>query len=288
MSMTFATDVIINNGYKLNDARIFYGTIGSTSTDASATTKTVVCSNFKSTDLVKGVALFVNVGITNTGAVDSLKFNVNSTGEKVVKCLLNGTLANLPAASYLLGNETYLFFYDGTSWVTTVNRDNDSSVKTRQTLQTGDALRPILLSYAQTSSTTGNVDNITYRNNTIYANPATGQIYSKSKPVLIGEYSASSAPSSPVTGQLWLKDVGMSIEEAKVLIVSTGTISSLPTTITDSNIKEDMVVINKYDAVGDLSMQGSDLTVITTDGSATISGTLNGSTNITLYLMRAR
>lgn len=286
MSMTFATDVIINNGYTLNDARIFYGTIGSTSTDASATTKTVVCSNFKSSDFVKGTAIFINVGITNTGAVDSLKFDVNGTGAKAVKCLLNGTLANLPSASYLLVDETYLFFYDGTSWVTTVNRDNNNTTSCRQTLQTGDAMRPILLSYATTSSTTSNIDNVTYRNNTIYANPSTGQIYSKSKPVLIGEYSASSAPSSPITGQLWLKQAPMSIEEAKVLVVSTGVVSSLPKTITNASITSDMEVIKSQ--LSNPNFQEGDLTVTTVDGSLTITGTISDSTSITLWLMRGR
>lgn len=195
---------------------------------------------------------------------------------------------NLPTASsgttYGPGTNGQVMKSNGTTVYWASDSNSDTNVK--QTNTTGNANYSVLLSY--TANTTTEKTEQARKNSTVYVNTSTGQLYSKSKPVIIGEYSASSAPSSPVTGQLWLKDAGMTIEEAKVLIVNTGTVSSLPTTITDSNITSDMVVINQYGAVGTPSMQGSDLTVTTTDGSVTISGTLSGSTNITLYLMRSR
>ena len=74
-------------------------------------------------------------------------------------------------------------------------------------------------------------------------------------------------------------------DEAKVLILS-ATVSSLPTTISNSSITSDMVVL-KSD-FSDPSAQVGDLTVTTSDGSLTIAGTLSSSTTITLYLLRSR
>lgn len=201
---------------------------------------------------------------------------------------------NLPTASngttYGPGTNGQVMKSNGTTvyWAS----DSDTNTKVTQTNRTTNATYNVLFS-VDTYTTTAKT-NSTYKSNNLIFNPSTGlltvsgDVNSHGKPCVYGQYSASTAPSSPVTGQIWLKNAGMSIEEAKVLIVSTGTVSSLPTTITDSNITSDMVVINKYDAVGTPSMQGSDLTVTTADGSATISGTLNGSTNITLYLMKSR
>lgn len=201
---------------------------------------------------------------------------------------------NLPTASngttYGPGTNGQVMKSNGTTvyWAS----DSNSDVNVKQTNRTTNATYNVLFSVD--TYTTTEKTNSTYKSNNLIFNPSTGlltvsgDVNSHGKPCVYGQYSASTAPSSPVTGQIWLKNAGMSIEEAKVLVVNTGTVSSLPTTITDSNIKSDMVVINKYDAVGTPSMQGSDLTVTTADGSATISGTLNGSTNITLYLMKSR
>lgn len=52
----------------------------------------------------------------------------------------------------------------------------DADTKARQTLLSTNTNRPLLMSYGQTNNTTGNVDNITYRNNSIYANPSKGSI----------------------------------------------------------------------------------------------------------------
>lgn len=52
----------------------------------------------------------------------------------------------------------------------------NTDTKVRQTLSTTNKNYPLLMSYAESSSTTANIDNVSYRANTIYANPSTGNI----------------------------------------------------------------------------------------------------------------
>ena len=94
--------------------RMFYGTC---STAASGVTKTVVCPAFTSSDLVKGVIVYVTFDNTNTGAVGSLKMNVNGTGDLPVKKIYINTIANLVHAGEIIKDQTYMFQYDGTNWV---------------------------------------------------------------------------------------------------------------------------------------------------------------------------
>lgn len=64
-------------------------------------------------------------------------------------------------------------------------------------------------------------------------------------------------------------------------VTKTG-VSTLPTTITNSNILAKHVCTKAV--LSDPSAQTSDWTVTTSSGSAVISGTINGTTDITLYL----
>lgn len=75
-------------------------------------------------------------------------------------------------------------------------------------------------------------------------------------------------------------------ETREVLVVTVASFSSLPQTVTNSNITSDMVVVNS--ALGTPSAQTSDWTVTTADGSATIAGSISGETSLTLYLMKSR
>ena len=75
-----------------------------------------------------------------------------------------------------------------------------------------------------------------------------------------------------------LYDIGKALE------VSCGTISSLPTTISNSGITADMVVVESV--FGTPSAQTGDWTVTTAAGSLTVAGRISGSTTLTLYLMR--
>lgn len=74
------------------------------------------------------------------------------------------------------------------------------------------------------------------------------------------------------------------IEEIKCLVLTSSSFSSLPQTITNANITSDMVVINSV--LSNPSAQTGDWTVATSNGSLSISGSINGATTITLYLMK--
>lgn len=93
-------------------------------------------------------------------------------------------------------------------------------------------------------------------------------------------YKLRTADSSGWSDWKSLKDV------LSVLLVDCGTISSLPATVTNANITNDMLVLRTV--FGNPSAQLGDWSVSTSNGSLTISGTISGSTALTLYLMKAR
>ena len=77
-----------------------------------------------------------------------------------------------------------------------------------------------------------------------------------------------------------------SVTALRTLLVNCGTVSSLPKTVSNAAIEDDMVVINA--TLGTPSAQTGDWTVTTSAGSLTISGSISGSTTLTLYLMKSR
>ena len=72
------------------------------------------------------------------------------------------------------------------------------------------------------------------------------------------------------------------IDALKTVEVTTSSFSSLPQTITDSNIRSDHVLVNSV--LSNPSAQSGQWTVTTANGSLTVSGTISGSTTLTLYL----
>ena len=77
------------------------------------------------------------------------------------------------------------------------------------------------------------------------------------------------------------------IAKCECLILSANSVSALPYTFSNAAIETDMVCINSV--LSNPSAQLSDWTVNTdTAGKATISGTISGSTNITIYMMKSR
>lgn len=80
-----------------------------------------------------------------------------------------------------------------------------------------------------------------------------------------------------------LNFIGNKIADAGVVEVSKYGVSSLPTTINDINIKENHVVVESV--LSNPKAQKDNWTVVTTNGTATISGTISGTTNITLLLV---
>lgn len=124
MSMTFATDVVVNgtdnNGSMvaagpvgIGGHKIFYGTCESAAGDA----KVVSCPSFTSADFVAGAMIYVFFTTTNSMAVADITMNVNSTGAVNVKKIYNGAISNLSAVGELQANMVHLFIYNGANWV---------------------------------------------------------------------------------------------------------------------------------------------------------------------------
>lgn len=76
------------------------------------------------------------------------------------------------------------------------------------------------------------------------------------------------------------------VAKCETLVVSVPSFSALPQTITNSDIEDDMVVVNSV--LSNPSAQTGDWTVTTSSGSLTISGSISGTTAATLYLMKSR
>lgn len=74
----------------------------------------------------------------------------------------------------------------------------------------------------------------------------------------------------------------LSTNKLLTVVVSATSVSSLPKTISDSNISSKHVVINAV--LSNPSAQTGDWTATTSAGSVAISGTIDGTTDITLYL----
>lgn len=72
----------------------------------------------------------------------------------------------------------------------------------------------------------------------------------------------------------------------KVLKVEVASFSSLPLTISDANIESDMVCV--HSELSNPSTQAGDWTITTGNGTLTISGTISGSTTLTMYLLNSR
>ena len=86
------------------------------------------------------------------------------------------------------------------------------------------------------------------------------------------------------TAELWAE-----VTKMAVLVVSIPSFRSLPQTVTNSNITSDMVCIKAE--IGTPAAQTSDWTVNTSNGSLTISGSINssiGSGEVKLYLAKSR
>lgn len=79
-------------------------------------------------------------------------------------------------------------------------------------------------------------------------------------------------------------DSGVTINELKCLVLTSASFSSLPQTLSNANITADHVVIESV--LSNPSAQTGDWTVTTASGTATISGTISGSTTLTLYLIK--
>lgn len=74
--------------------------------------------------------------------------------------------------------------------------------------------------------------------------------------------------------------------DTPVLVLTASNVTELPQTINNANITADMVVVNSY--LSNPAAQTGEWTVTTSAGSLSITGSMSGTTNITLYLAHSR
>ena len=119
------------------------------------------------------------------GGSSTTTLNINGLGAKTV--YLNNTTK---LTTHYPANQPILLAYSTSQndgcWMAIDNYDSNNDIKVRQTIASGNTNYPILMSYADISNTNSNVDNVSYRNNAIYANPSTGTIFANFKGVLDG------------------------------------------------------------------------------------------------------
>ena len=133
---------------------IFYGT---STSDNSATTKEVTCSEFTSTDLVSGVMIIVVYNKSNTAAVTNLQMNVNNTGAKPVKRRILGNVGNLLDPLEFYG--TMLFMYNGLYWILlSTTYDSDYKVQQNAAITTAGNYPVILATSTSTTLQTNSVN----------------------------------------------------------------------------------------------------------------------------------
>lgn len=114
----------------------------------------------------------------------------------------------------------------------------------------------------------------------------------KNIPLTGADVPVSSSDSTKVSTKLSgidsdISDLEASVSKLPVLVVTFSSFSSLPQTVTNAAITTDMVCIKAE--LGTPSAQTSDWTVNTdTAGQVTVSGSISGSTTLTLYLAKTR
>lgn len=108
---------------KHDNASIFYGTCN---TAAATAEKSVVCNDFKASDLVPGVTVIVTFSATNSAAAANLTLNVNGTGAKSIKYINNTSIGNISDNGYIVSGGTYQFIYNGTYWFIQYNYNSNT------------------------------------------------------------------------------------------------------------------------------------------------------------------
>lgn len=94
-----------------------------------------------------------------------------------------------------------------------------------------------------------------------------------------------SALSSTSTNPVQNRVITEALEKREVCVLTLNSVSSLPQTITNAGIENDMVVVNAV--LSSPSSQLSDWNVAAGSGTLTISGTISGTTDVTLYLQKS-
>lgn len=128
--------------------------------------------------------------------------------------------------------------------------------------------------------------------NVLSFNGRTGEVFPQTSDYTAAQVAYDNTDSSlPATNvKSAIDQLSTAVAKCECLVLSTGNtqVSALPYDFTNSAIETDMVCINSV--LGNPSAQVSEEWEVNTDtaGRARVSGTISGSTTITLYLMKSR
>lgn len=117
------SDLVNDSLYARGHIASFHGTC---STAAATAVKAVTCADFTAADLVAGAIIVVSFDNTNSAAVADLCLNVNSTGAHNIKRNYAGTIGNLDGAGYIKASTSYMFYFDGSYWVMSYDKDTNT------------------------------------------------------------------------------------------------------------------------------------------------------------------
>lgn len=162
--------------------------VGSERTRAEGVEQGLQSSKVDKTTKVNGHALSsdvtvskADVGLGNADNTSDLNKPVSTATQNALNQKVNKSDVTVPATIPTLawGQTSSLGSVDGKSFQVTMPANPDTDVKVRQSLQTGNYNLPLLLAHDTNTTTTVDITDIVYRNNSIYANPSTASIYAQ-------------------------------------------------------------------------------------------------------------
>lgn len=210
-------------------------------------------------DFVLAEGNMVRVKFTSQNNTEASTLNVDGTGAKNI-----ARVGTTTATRYFWSaGEVIDFVYDGTNFV--MSRTGVASTTYYGLVKLSDATN----SSSTSLSATANAVKKTYD-------------LAKGKMTKISSPTANSILVDDGNGEA--VDSGTSVNDLKVLVVTSSAFSSLPQTISNSSITADHVVINSV--LSNQAAQWDDWTVTTSNGSVSINGSISGSTTLTLYLAK--
>ena len=139
---------------------------------ANKTTVDAALSN-TSTNPVQNKVVYAELNKKLAADGTAVKSTADANGNNIVDTY--ETKANAITGLSVSGRTITYTKGDGSTGTITT-QDNNTDTKVRQRLQTGNYNLPLLLSYQVNTNTTADIDNVCYRNNSIYANPSTGTL----------------------------------------------------------------------------------------------------------------
>ena len=294
--------------------------IGTCSTAANAQKKEATVDNgFTLTDGVRVGIKFTNTNTFESSIATPITLNVNSTGDiNIYYGSTHSGAGNTGKNTVIYGsaNRYNYYVYDGTYWVWDGMGQETDTTYTPQKLGFGygtcstaeaTAAKTATLSsytlvvngYVSVKFTNAVPASATLNVNSKGAKP----IYYHGAAITAGIINAGDMATFVYDGTNYnlvgvdnvssqIQALANQVAKCECLVLSTGNtqVNALPYSFTNANIDDDMVCIKAV--LGNPSAQTGDWNVVTsnngTTGTAQITGTISGSTTITLYMMKSR